>query len=92
MKNELTTSQSPPQSCSSEYSLSSEHSNVESESTGSKANTMAEELYTVVARKGVEVTVAVEFPVEADPKAEEGFNELLKSIWMKKIEIGYRQI
>lgn len=92
MAKELNASAVLQWSYSPEYSLSSEHSNVESKQAESKPNTMEMESYTVKGRKEVEVVVSVEFPIMADPKAEEGFNELLKSIWMKKIEIGSRQI
>lgn len=91
MAKDQNTSETPLSSYSFEYGLSELHRNVESERFGSKPNTMETENYTVKGRKKVEVMVSVEFPTMADPKAEESFNELLKSIWMKKIELGSGQ-
>ena len=91
MAKDSKTSEPPLSYDSFEYGLSEVHSNVESKQAESKPNTMETENYTVKGRKKVEVMVSVEFPTMADPKAEESFNELLKSIWMKKFELGSGQ-
>ncbi len=91
MAKDSKTSEIPLSSDSFEYGLLEVHRNVESERFGSKPNTVEAESYKVKGRKEVEVKVSVEFPTMADPKAEESFNELLKSIWMKKIELGSGQ-